>query len=297
MSETADRPARSTVSVASPRGGTLVCDVAGSGPAVLLVHGIGGNRGQWRAVMDRLAANATLIAPDLAGYGDSDAPPVATFGDFAVDIEAILEALADGPAVAAGHSMGGRILMQTVAYDASLFCALALSATEPAFLAHMSPSAREAGIARRLAMFDGGRVSPEQARAIAEELVPPPHEEARAVLAASLVALREPGYRAALAASAGMDERALMSALPLPVAVLSGEHDRVCPPAAAHGLAATIGTEPAIILEGVGHMPHLEAPDRVAYVILSLLEEIHGPADPDTPSDDDDVPRASGPSS
>ena len=48
---------------------TLACTIAGAGAPLLLVHGLGGNRGTWDQVIDVLAADFTVIAPDLPGHG------------------------------------------------------------------------------------------------------------------------------------------------------------------------------------------------------------------------------------
>jgi pimeloyl-ACP methyl ester carboxylesterase len=48
---------------------------AGRGPAVLLLHGYAETSRMWRPLIPKLAANFTVIAPDLPGIGDSDIPP------------------------------------------------------------------------------------------------------------------------------------------------------------------------------------------------------------------------------
>ncbi len=48
--------------------------VAGSGPAILLIHGIGDNSTTWSTVQSKLAQRFTVIAPDLLGHGKSDKP-------------------------------------------------------------------------------------------------------------------------------------------------------------------------------------------------------------------------------
>jgi pimeloyl-ACP methyl ester carboxylesterase len=95
------------------RGGSLAYTDAGSGEPLLLVHGLGGTRHTWRHVIDSLAATHRVIAPDLPGHGDSDAPA----GDYSLGAHAaalrdLLVAL-DIPSVTIiGHSLGGGIAMQ-----------------------------------------------------------------------------------------------------------------------------------------------------------------------------------------
>jgi pimeloyl-ACP methyl ester carboxylesterase len=83
---------------------------AGSGPAVLAVHGITANGLSWGPVADRLAGRVTLLAPDLRGRAGSRAEPgpygLARHAD---DVIAILDERGTESAVVAGHSMGAYV--------------------------------------------------------------------------------------------------------------------------------------------------------------------------------------------
>jgi pimeloyl-ACP methyl ester carboxylesterase len=46
----------------------------GTGPVVVLIHGMAGSSETWEPVLDRLAEHCTVVAPDLLGHGDSDQP-------------------------------------------------------------------------------------------------------------------------------------------------------------------------------------------------------------------------------
>ena len=86
---------------------------AGSGPALLLLHGIGNNCQTWNGVIDRLAETHTVIAPDLLGHGDSDKPR----GDYSIAAYAngmrdLLSVLDIEQATVVGHSLGGGIALQ-----------------------------------------------------------------------------------------------------------------------------------------------------------------------------------------
>ena len=86
---------------------------AGSGPALLLLHGIGNNCQTWAGVIDRLAESHTVIAPDLLGHGDSDKPR----GDYSIAAYAngmrdLLTVLDIERATVVGHSLGGGIALQ-----------------------------------------------------------------------------------------------------------------------------------------------------------------------------------------
>lgn len=82
--------------------------VAGEGPPILLLHGLGGSGRYWAGLSGHLGGR-TLIAPDLAGFGRSGKPAAAYTRDFHLDaLDHLLEDLGEStPLAVAGHSMGG----------------------------------------------------------------------------------------------------------------------------------------------------------------------------------------------
>jgi pimeloyl-ACP methyl ester carboxylesterase len=87
--------------------------VAGSGPAILLIHGIGDNSTTWSTVQSKLAQRFTVIAPDLLGHGKSDKPradySVAAYANGMRDLLSVLDI---DKVTVVGHSMGGGVAMQ-----------------------------------------------------------------------------------------------------------------------------------------------------------------------------------------
>jgi len=259
-----------------PHGVRLAVEAAGAGPAVVLLHGIGGHRGQWRQQLRALSDRFGVIAWDARNYGDSHGPRVERFEAFAGDLFALLDALGLGRVIAVGHSMGGRILIEAALARPGRFAGLVLSGAQPAYLEHMTPEGRAAYVEKRTGMFAGGVVRPETAARVAAEVLPPDAPEAlRAELAAGFARLRPEGYLAALEASAGWSRVAGLGRLRMPVAVLGGALDTVCPPAECHRLAAALGQGPATILEGVGHMAQIEAPEAVTSFVRAFAAD-HG---------------------
>ena len=85
----------------------------GTGPVLLLIHGMAGSLETWRSVVGPLARNATVVAVDLPGHGASSA----TGGDYslgslAAGLRDLLTALGHDQATLVGHSLGGGIAMQ-----------------------------------------------------------------------------------------------------------------------------------------------------------------------------------------
>jgi len=86
---------------------------AGSGPALLLLHGLGCDHTTWLPVLDSLARRYTVIAPDLLGHGDSDKPRADySVGGFANGMRDLLTVLGVDKATVVGHSFGGGVAMQ-----------------------------------------------------------------------------------------------------------------------------------------------------------------------------------------
>ncbi len=87
--------------------------IAGSGPAILLIHGIGDNSTTWNTVQAKLAQRFTVIAPDLLGHGKSDKPradySVAAYANGMRDLLSVLDI---ERATIVGHSLGGGVAMQ-----------------------------------------------------------------------------------------------------------------------------------------------------------------------------------------
>lgn len=87
--------------------------VAGSGPALLLLHGLACDSSTWRDVIPSLAEHYTVIAPDLLGHGESDKPNADySLGGYANGMRDLLTILGIDKVTVVGHSFGGGVAMQ-----------------------------------------------------------------------------------------------------------------------------------------------------------------------------------------
>jgi pimeloyl-ACP methyl ester carboxylesterase len=94
-------------------GHRMIYRSAGSGPPVVLIHGMVNSSRHWETVALRLAARYRVIAPDLIGHGDS----AAVRGDYSLGAHAssirdLLAAIGVDSATVVGHSLGGGVAMQ-----------------------------------------------------------------------------------------------------------------------------------------------------------------------------------------
>jgi pimeloyl-ACP methyl ester carboxylesterase len=94
-------------------GHRVIYRVAGSGPPIVLIHGMLNSSNHWRSVALNLASDYTVIAPDLIGHGDSAAPRGDySLGAHAASIRDLLAAIGVERATVVGHSLGGGVAMQ-----------------------------------------------------------------------------------------------------------------------------------------------------------------------------------------
>ena len=85
----------------------------GTGPVIVLVHGMAGSSATWLDVMPGLTENFTVVAPDLLGHGASAKPRTDySLGAYASGLRDLLDTLGHDRATVIGHSLGGGIVMQ-----------------------------------------------------------------------------------------------------------------------------------------------------------------------------------------
>jgi 3-oxoadipate enol-lactonase len=88
-------------------------ELAGEGPSLLLIHGLGSSAADWERQLPALSAHYRVIAPDLRGHGHSQRPAGPwTMGDFADDLLGLLDQLGVDQAHVLGLSLGGGIAFQ-----------------------------------------------------------------------------------------------------------------------------------------------------------------------------------------
>ncbi len=246
-------------------------------PVLWLLHGTGAASHSWRALIDLLAPHATLVVPDLPGHGFSSALPQASLPGMARALAALVAALALPPTVLVGHSAGA---------------ALAVRAVLDGLLA----PAQLVGINAALLPFEGlaGRVFAPMARMMARQAWVPWLFARRAgdgsavqrLVAATGSTLdaqglayyarlmRSPAHVAgALAMMADWDLDRLWHALPglpLPLALLVGGQDGTVPPSQAQRVRLKLPATRVLQLDGLGHLAHEEAPQRVAEALATL---------------------------
>ena len=250
-------------------------DRRGSGPALLLVHGLGGTRGIWKPVLDRLAAEREVIAPDLPGFGES---PMAGDGSPEAMAAALIGLCAslgvERPHVA-GNSLGAWVVLEMAKQDA----VASVAAISPAGLWRdvLGPRSYNAqGIGSRLRPFISPALRTKRGRALIlrSTMAHPermPSADARALVGAYL---KSDGYAAANGAMRA-DVFEHEGLIDVPVAIAWGGQDRLVgrPSRSRIPPGATL-----VEMPGWGHMPTWDDPEGVADFLLEASSDRVGSA-------------------
>lgn len=118
--------AASTGSVSSSDGTRIAYAVTGTGPTLVLLHGLMGNRQSWydSGYVDALASDHRLILVDMRGHGESEGPTsIDAYGytSLAADIAAVVQQECEEPPALWGYSAGGGLAMACVAHHPDLY--------------------------------------------------------------------------------------------------------------------------------------------------------------------------------
>jgi 3-oxoadipate enol-lactonase len=253
----------------------------GTGPTVLMLHGIGGNHLAFEPQLQSLAAAGyRAVSWDMPGYGASTPAAPYDFDALADACIRLIAHLQTGPVVLLGHSMGGMVAQQVVARRADAVRALVLCATSPSFGrkpdGSVSTSWQEQFIGARTAPLDAGQTMAQLAASLVPQMAGPSATPADLQLAMRCMASVNPAtYRQALQALLTFDQRHNLPCIAVPTLLVAGAHDKSAPPAVMKAMASAIPASQYAELPGVGHLLNLEAPQAFDTVVLKFLSQIN----------------------
>lgn len=238
----------------------------GDGPPVVFANSLGTDLRLWDGVLP-LLPGIRAIRFDKRGHGLSDLGPQDGIDGLADDAAALIEAVAGGPVVFVGLSIGGMIGQALAARRPDLLRALVLSNTA----AKMGTA--EAWAARIDAVQAGGIAA--IGDAVMERWFAPAFRvtPALAPWRNMLTRTDAAGYCAACAAIAAADLTGATRALRLPVLAIAGDQDGASPPDLVRGTAGLIPGAAFHVIPGAGHLPCVETPADWAALVAPFLTE------------------------
>jgi 3-oxoadipate enol-lactonase len=250
----------------------IAVEIAGTGPLVLFLHGIGGTREQWRPQLDALADAFTVAAWDARGYGDSDDyPGPLRFADFATDVVRVLDHLGASRAHLVGLSMGGRIAREVALRFPERVDRLVLANTTPGFAA-LTPEAQARFVEARAAPLRAGRTPAQLAPELVARLVhPAATPAARAAAEGMMRGLHVDSYIKTVEASVAEDRASPIERIAAPTLVVTSEADPLYPRAIAEDMARRIPGARLEVIAQAGHLSNLEQPDAFNRVVRAFL--------------------------
>ncbi|NUT95873.1 MAG: alpha/beta fold hydrolase [Saccharothrix sp.] len=224
----------------------------GSGPLLVLLHGLGATGEVWRGVVDRWPGS--WLVPDLPGHGRSGPLERYSFGSFAAAVASVVPA---GPVAVLGHSLGGVVALTLAS---GWFGVDVPAVAGVGIKLRWSPEEleRAAGLATRPPkVFETRAEAVDRASKLAgvplDHGVVPDGDGWRPVLDMAAFGVGAPDVEGLLAASKAR------------VVLAAGERDHMCPEADL--LAASPG---GMVLAGVGHNAHVEHPESIDPVLARL---------------------------
>ena len=253
-------------------GGRIAYDLAGAGPLVVCIPGMGDLRSSYRFLAPALGAAGYRVATmDLRGHGDSDAT-FSEYDDVAAgsDVVALLAEVGGGPAVLVGNSMGAGAAAWAAAEAPDLVSALVLVGP---FVRNPS-GGRAAALLLRLALLRPWGAAAWNAwyARLFPGRAPTDLSAHRARIRESL---RRPGHWRAFVATTHTSHapvEARLGEVAARTLIVMGDHDTdfADPRAEAAFIAARLRAA-VVMVPGAGHYPHAEFPEIVTPAILGFL--------------------------
>jgi pimeloyl-ACP methyl ester carboxylesterase len=247
-----------------------VVDEGTGTPTLVLLHYWGGSSRTWRHVVAALGPDVRTAAIDQRGWGGSDAPDDGyALADLADDAAGVIQALALDHYILVGHSMGGKVAQLLASRRPAGLDGLVLVAPSP-------PTPLGLPLAVRQGMVEA-YASRASIVATVEHVL-----AGRALDADDLDTVISDSLRGARAAKSSWplatsqeDIGDAVASIGVPTLVISGEQDRVDPPAVLQReLLPRIPQATLHLLPGVGHLSPLEAPAEIAGRIGAFMRSI-----------------------
>lgn len=260
--------------------------VCGSGPALLLLHGIGDSSASWVPLMRPFAERFTVIVPDLLGHGESDKPRADySVAAFANGMRDLLDVLEIDTATVVGHSLGGGVAAQLtyqhptrverlvlvasggVAREVNPFLRVAATPVADVMLPLLKlPPVKLVAMAGIELLRRSGTDIGRDAEELSRVLDALPEVAARGAFSRTLQSVVD--WRGQVVTM--LDRSYLAEAMS--VLLVWGAHDAVIPVAHAQIAHDAMPGSHLEVFPDAGHFPHHQDPDRFVDLVMGFID-------------------------
>jgi pimeloyl-ACP methyl ester carboxylesterase len=249
--------------------------VAGEGDALVLIHGVGMNRGVWAPQVDALQDSFRVVSYDMLGHGASRLPTaLPVLDEYAAQLAALLDHLRIDVAHVVGHSMGSLIALEfALQYPERVASVVALNAVYD-----RTPTQRAAVMRRAASLEGGGLEQPSIDATVArwfDDPVPGHLAQVAELVRSLLETVNPEGYARTYRLFASSDQAHVgrLPQLTVPALFMTGECDPNSSPAMSHSMAAAAPRGRAEIIANERHMMNVTAPAIVNQRLVQFIRE------------------------
>jgi len=247
---------------------------AGIGRPIVLIHGYPFNRSLWNEQVEALSSTCRVIAPDLRGFGESDAAETATMNEMAQDVAMLLNQLGIVRATIAGLSMGGYVALAFYKQLPSRAKALILADTRAQADSEEAKQTRAQQAKKALDEGMAGIADSMLPKLLTPETVSK-HPEIVKRVRDMMLKTKPEGAAAALHGMAQRDDQTdLLPKIAVPSLILVGAEDAITPVADSEKMHQSIAGSRLVVLENAGHVSNLERTEPFNEALLAFMKEL-----------------------
>jgi len=259
---------------------------ASTKPALVCLHGIGGDATSFQTQIDGMAGpQQQILSWDMPGYGESVPLAEMDFATLCARLCAALDELGLRRVVIAGQSIGGMIAQEMAIRHPERIAGLVLIATVPAF-GGRDDSFRDMFLAARLAPLDQGiGMGQLAAEAIPAVLGPTADKATRQDAIAAMAAIPEAAYRQVLATLVTFNRREDQHLITCPCLLIAGGRDDNSPARVMEKMADQLSDAALVVIENAGHLVNSEAYRECNRAITAFLQGLEQDSNTDFDGD------------
>ena len=255
--------------------GDIYCEEIGQGTPILLIHPSGATASTWGSVVEKLARHGRVIVYDRRGYARTGGEPVSSIATHTQDAAALLDKLADRPAVVVGTSIGATIAIDLARLRPDLVQAV-VAHESPWHVTKQPPTRREIAALGKMAWLSRRQRYPEAAAAFlrfaygyrdggtAWERFPDTWRQVAGENAQAGLS----DIRIAIGNYPTADQ---LASVTRPVLCTCGSRSPSKMVRVTRKLAKTVPTGSFLQIEGAGHAAPFDAPDNFAAVVHQAM--------------------------